>query len=348
MINRRSFLSKSFLAGGVGLATPFTFNIISSPDKNLPVVGHNNFKYRVHKSWGNQDPAKIPVKDCHEMVMDAKGRLLMLTNHPKNNLIIYDKSGKVLDTWTLNLPGAHGLTLAQEGGEEYLFITDTDLGKVYKTTLEGKVLLELGHPEAISDYTKPSEYKPTETAVAPNGDFYVADGYGKNFIVRYNAKGEYISHFGGKGEGDDQFDCCHGVTLDNRNPAEPQLLITSRSKQEFKKFTLDGKHKQNVKVPGCWICRPVLKNGNLYFAVIVTKSWWAYDGMLAVLDEKNDKVVSLPGGSAPLFENGIMKAPEYDNQTLMNPHDVCVDNDGNIYVPQWYSGKTYPVMFERV
>lgn len=85
----------------------------------------------------------------------------------------------------------------------------------------------------------------------------------------------------------------------------------------------------------------------MYFAVIVTKSWWAYDGMLAVLDE-NDRVISLPGGSAPEFKNGIMVEPQYDNQTLMNPHDVCVDNEGNLYVPQWYSGKTYPVMFEWV
>jgi hypothetical protein len=38
----------------------------------------------------------------------------------------------------------------------------------------------------------------------------------------------------------------------------------------------------------------------------------------------------------------------YDNQTFMNPHDVCPDQDGNLYVPQWYSGKTYPIRLKRV
>jgi len=347
MINRREFISKSALAAGVGATAPVSFNIISTKSKDLPMVGHGDFKFKVNKEWGVQDPGKIPVKDCHEMVMDSKGRLLMLTNHPENNIIIYDKSGKVLDAWTLEFPGAHGLTISQEGGDEFLYITDTDLGKVVKTTLAGKKVLELDFPSEIAAYQDKRTYKPTETTVAPNGDIYVADGYGQNYITRFDENGKYISHFGGKGDADDQFDCCHGITFDTRNSLDPQLLITSRSKQEFKKFTLDGKHKETVKLPGCWICRPVLKNENLYFAVIITKSWWSYDGMLAILDA-NDHVVSLPGGSLPTYNEGVLQEPIYDNQTFLSPHDVCIDNNENIYVPQWLSGKTYPIMLERI
>ena len=46
-------------------------------------------------------------------------------------------------------------------------------------------------------------------------------------------------------------------------------------------------------LPGYWMCRPVIKGDNLYFAIINTYNWWNYDGMIAVLD-KNNKVVSLP------------------------------------------------------
>ena len=38
----------------------------------------------------------------------------------------------------------------------------------------------------------------------------------------------------------------------------------------------------------------------------------------------------------------------YDQNTFFNPHDVCIDNDENIYVPQWNSGKTYPLKLTRV
>lgn len=344
--SRRSFIKKSSAAA---LSVPFipkTFNIHKGilPKDNL--VGQGEFQYKVNKEWGIQDSSKIPVKDCHEMVMDKQGRLLLLTNHTQNNVIIYDRSGKVLKTWGNNFPGAHGLTLVNEGGEEFLWITDQDLHKVFKTTLDGKVLMELGYPKEAGVYEKAEQYLPTETAIGPNGDLYVADGYGLNYIIRYNAKGEYLEHFGGKGESDDQFDCCHGVTLDTRG-GKLELLITSRTKQQFKRFTLDGKHLETIDLPGCWICRPVIKRDNLYFAVIVTETWWGYDGMLAILDKSN-KVVSYPGGHAPYDDSGSLQKGTSDLKTFLNPHDVCVDNDDNLYVPQWYSGKTYPVMLERV
>lgn len=343
---RRSFLQHSALVlAGASIAPHAAFGISTSKKKKGHIVGHGEFRYLVDKQWGVQDLADIPVKDCHEMVMDQHKRLILLTNHTRNNIIVYDKSGKVIKTWTLNLPGAHGLTLAREGSEEFLFITDTDLGKVFKTTLDGKVLLELQAPPQI--YAQPAAFKPTETAVAPNGDFYVADGYGENYIIQYSAGGEYIRHWGGKGDGPGQFDCCHGVTLDTRNAARPELLITSRSKHEFKRFTLDGRHLETIALPGHWICRPVIAGEQLYFAVLVTQSWGSYDGMVAVLNRDN-KVVSFPGGSAPEYRDGVLQPSTYDDMTFLNPHDVCVDDETNLYVPQWASGRTYPVKLERI
>ena len=55
--------------------------------KSAPVVGHNGFRYRVHSDWGIPDePSRYPVKDCHEMVVDSLGRIVLLTNHRACNL----------------------------------------------------------------------------------------------------------------------------------------------------------------------------------------------------------------------------------------------------------------------
>lgn len=311
-------------------------------------IGHGDFKYRVDAEWGVQDPSKIPVNDCHEMAMDSKGRIFMTTTGAdNNNIIIYNKSGKVLDSWGTEFPGAHGLTLTGEGDDQFLFITDPETHKVTKTTLDGKILMTLERPKEVDGYASDDQFLPTETAIMPNGDIYIADGYGQNFIIQYNAKGEYVRHFGGKGEGADTFNCCHGITLDTRDTTNPTLLITSRASQEFKRFSLDGKHLETIKLPGCSICRPVIHGDNIYFAVIVTKTWDSYDGMLAILD-KDNKVVSLPGGSSPEYVAGTLTPPLYDGVTFKNPHDVFVDNDENLYVPQWASGKTYPIKLHRV
>ncbi len=348
--HRRKFLGELSVLLGAGVTLP-SFNYRNTEKKKTGkedyVVGHGEFKYRVDKEWGIQNPRKIPVKDCHEMVQDSKGRLILLTNETINNVLIYDRSGKVLNTWTLDLPGAHGLTIADEGGEEVLFMTDSELNKVYKTTLNGKTVMKLNYPTEAHVYASAERFKPTEVAVAPNGDFYVADGYGENWIIQYNHKGEYIRHFGGKGDGDSQFDCCHGIVVDQRDKNNPVLLITSRTKNEFKRFTLNGKYLETIRLPGASICRPVIKGDYLYFAVIVTQSWFSYDGMVIILDKSN-RVVSAPGAEAPEYENGLLKPLVYDQRTFLNPHDVCVDDDENLYVPQWYSGKTYPVRLIRV
>ncbi len=342
---RRNFIKSSIITG----ATIYSFPGLSFTNHlrmETPTIGHGNFKYEVDPTWGIQDASKIPVKDCHEMVQDARGRLILLTNHTKNNVIVYDKSGKVTQTWGAEFPGAHGLTLWEAGGEEFLFITDTERHQVYKTTLEGKILMTLNYPRETGKYESEEQYKPTETAIGPMGDIYVADGYGSNFITQYSGEGEYIRYFGGTGKGDAQFDCCHGITVDTRFN-EPVLLITSRTTQEFKRFTLEGEHLETIPLPGCWVCRPVIHGEDLYFAVIVTKNWGEYDGMVAVLD-KNNKVVSFPGGNAPDYSSGKLATGISDYSTFLNPHDVCVDNDGNLYVPQWYSGRTYPVKLNRV
>ena len=63
------------------------------------------------------------------MVLDKKNRIFMTTTHPKNNILIYDRRGKILDAWGKEFPGAHGLTLNDEGGEEFLYITDPETHK---------------------------------------------------------------------------------------------------------------------------------------------------------------------------------------------------------------------------
>ena len=87
--------------------------------------------------------------------------------------MIYDRSGKVLEAWGSEFPGAHGLTISEEGNEEGTYITDPKTNKVCKTDLKGSILITYNAPREIPDYQTPDQFKPTETAIAPNGDLYV-------------------------------------------------------------------------------------------------------------------------------------------------------------------------------
>jgi hypothetical protein len=346
--SRREFLKKS---GATALLSIPMFNIISKPMLEEEIIGHGKFKYRVHKNWGNLDPANTPVKNCHEMVMDKKGRLIMVTDETKNNIIIYDRSGKLITTWGHEFPGGHGLTLFDEGGEEFLFICDPETGRVVKTTLDGKIILELPNPKAINIYTSEQAYRPTETAIAPNGDIYVADGYGSQFILQFNSKGEFIRKFGGPGSEDDHFSTAHGVCIDARDKKNITLLCTSRGHNSFKRFTLDGKYISTLFLPGAFVCRAVIDDENIYSGVCWSRLRYLEQtnnsGFVTILDGK-DKVVSNPGGTEPKYQNGELQLMVQSKPIFNHCHDVCIDNDKNIYVCQWNANKTYPVKLERI
>ena len=163
--NRRNFLKTSSAISLGSLVAPFFYIGKPKPKLGETVIGHGSFKYRVHRSWGDLDASKHPVKNCHEMVMDAKGRLIMVGDETKNNVLIYDKSGKLQEHWGTTYEGGHGLTLWDAGGEEFLFICDTT-GRVVKTTLGGKELMTIEHPSKYGALDEEAKFHPTETAIA--------------------------------------------------------------------------------------------------------------------------------------------------------------------------------------
>lgn len=362
---RRDFLKK---AAVLTAGSMVGFNIIGKANPNADgIIGHGQFRYKVNKDWGVLDSSKTPVFNCHEMVQDSKGRLIMINDEVKNNIIVYDKSGKLLDAWGTKYPGGHGLTISKEGGEDFLFITDCgyylgrdnnwhgQAGSIVKTTVNGDLVFALGDPHTIGIYKKEEVFRPTEVAVAPNGDFYVADGYGSDYIIQYNHQGQYIRHFGGHNNANPEHNLsnAHGVAVDTRDPANPKLICTSRNENAFKFFTLDGKYLETVKLPGAYVCRPVMDGENIYAGVCWSnfrdtgKMDGGKSGFVTILD-KNNKVVSNPGGTKPEYKNGVLQPMFNEGSIFYHGHDVCVDDDKNVYVCQWNADKTYPVKLERV
>ncbi|WP_020532596.1 hypothetical protein [Flexithrix dorotheae] len=353
MTNRRKFIQQSGSLAMAGITSKFAFNILPSrPKLSEEIIGHGDFRYRVYKEWGNLDPHKYPINDCHEMVRDKKGRLIMCTNHKANNIIIYDKSGKILNHWTLDY-STHGLSIHNEGGEEFLYLTDPNAGKVAKTTLDGKVIMKINHPKEIGEYEATQSFRPTETAIGPNGDIYVADGYGSQFILQYNSKGEFIRKFGGDSFLQiNKFKQAHGVTLDTRDPKNPTLLCSARIKNTIKRFSLDGEFLEDYYLPGAFISRVVVDDDNVYSGVCFGMTEDNFNmqrnlGFVTILD-KNNKVISNPGGTKPKYKNGNLRLMLQDRPIFKHCHDVCIDEDKNLYVCQWQADKTYPVKLARV
>lgn len=373
MQGRRAFIRTGMLASATAVSLPsFAIGGKHQP-ADSGIIGHGDFRYKVDKGWAGINPFSTFIDNCHEMVQDSKGRLLMIGDDPRNNILIFDKSGKILDSWGTYWPGGHGLTLVDEGGEDMLYVSESGFarsqkdgrtmirqnGYVAKTTIDGRLIFTISHPMAVGAYTPEMRFQPSETAVAPNGDIYVADGYGSNYVLQYDEHGRFIRKFGGQNNADKNYDLhgAHGIAFDSRDAANPRLIVTSRSRQSFKYFTLDGKWIKTVKMANLQVCRPVIHGENIYAGVCwshdfgkvdAPKPWLVQTGFTMVMD-KNDQVVSCPGGTEPVYKDGKLQAVAQDAaKTFYHGHDVCVDEDESMYVCQWNGERTPPVKLTRV
>jgi peptidylamidoglycolate lyase len=341
-MKRRNFIKNTSFSIAALMINP------AIPYQEDTILGQNNKRYKIDTHWSQADVAKYPVNDCHEMVQDRKGRILLLTNETKNNVLIYDKKGKLLTTWGNEYPGAHGLTLFDENGTEVLFICDNKRHQVIKTTIDGRVLMVLDYPKETGQYSKAEEYIPTETAITPTGDIYVADGYGKDFIIHYDSTGRYLDYFGGRGTEEKHLLNAHGICLDFRGKEQKCLIVTSRQQNAFKRYTLSGEYLNTVSLPGAWVCRPVIKGDYLYSAVLQTNSRQGQQSGFVTILDKNYKVVSNLAGSSPNYVGGKLGEMYQTIKCFDYPHDVCVDDEENLYIAQWNSGKVYPYKLSPV
>lgn len=334
----------------------------ANADADPEIVGQNNRRYRIDKNWVKADASGLPVKDCHEMVQDGSGRIILLTNETKNNVIFFDRQGKLLKTWGHEFPGAHGLSIIGEGSDQLLFITDTDRHQFYKATLDGKILNTWDFPAASGKYKEAKEFVPTETAITKNGEVYVADGYGSQYIIHYDAQGSIKNIFGGRpstGSGgagasteESYLDNAHGICIDYRTSPET-LIVTDRTRCCFKRFTMGGQYLETIALPGACVCRPVIKGDYLYAAVLRSPDLNHENSGFVVILNKQNRVISVVGGNEAVYEGNILKPMSQSvaasGETLFkHPHDVMVDDEENLYVCQWASGKVYPFKFALV
>lgn len=356
--SRRHFLSTLSGAAAAG--------IVGSPQVNAAeevVIGHGSRRFKVLPQWGKLDAGKYPIVNCHAMVQTKDGLLHTLCDGVRNNFLIYDKSGNLVHSWGTEYPGAHGLEVFDENGEEFFYIADggwmvrgddgkasREQGRVSKITTEGKHVFTLGHPVTVGAYEPGEPFQPCDIAVAPTGDVYVADGYGSNWVLQYDHNGKYIRRFGGALDPNPQarLKSSHGISIDNRDPENPKLVVSSRSEQKLKWFTLAGEYLFELALPGAYAGQCVFHQGHGYAGVC-----WSKDpdtgkrskssGFVTIIDD-NNKVVSNPGGSAPVYDKeGQLQSMYQVGDWFQHVHDVCVDDEGSLYALQWNSKGAYPI-----
>lgn len=331
-ISRREFA----IAVGAGVAAVSAgWPTVHAEDKagnRPPVLGKGRHTYELVPGWGRLPEGKR-FGNTHGVLEDSQGRIFIHNQSPTGDAVcIFDADGKFIKSWGKELsPGAHGMTLHKEGKNEFLYFAATGLHKIYKTSLDGERVWEKGAPSLPDVYPSQDKYVPTNIAFAPNGDFYVADGYGQHWIHQYNAKGEHIRSWGGLGSEPGKMNCPHGIWIDTRGK-EAAVVVADRANVRLQYFTLEGKHLRFVTDDLRHPCNFRIRETDLLIPDL--------HGRVTIFD-KDNKLAAHVGIDSDARD---WKAPAgYPNVPsdqrvagrFISPHDACWDAKGNLYVAEW-------------
>jgi len=331
-LTRRDFLGRCAAATAAAALPPY----VRAADKAgsaLPVVGSGEHTYECVHDW-LVPPAGLVWGDTQ----DANGFIYVAhTVHHSSMrgeaVVVFDAAGKFVRAFGEEFRGgAHGLNLRREGAEEFLYHCDINRCKVVKTTLDGQVVWEHGYPREDPAYAAaPIDFVPTNVAFAPNGDFYVGDGYGSHHLLRFSAAGAFLGEIAKPGHGDGEINNPHGQWVDPRGP-EPVLVVADRGNRRVQAFTLDGRHLRTVKddtrlrMPCHFDVR-----GDLMVCPDL-------DSQVCLLDRDYRVVAQLGDGQAINGQVGSRRGQsrsEFTPGKFITPHAAIFLQTGDILVAEW-------------
>jgi peptidylamidoglycolate lyase len=238
---RRNFLRNAFL--GVGLLSGgktwagMNQNIAHDPTTKAP--------YRVVHGWPVL-PKGFVLGQVSGVGVDSHNQVVVFhrAEHSWHRskvpikapaILSFDgDTGKLTSSWGANMfMMPHGLTIDRH---DNIWVTDLGLQQVLKFTRDGKLLMSVG-VKGVAGLDGRHFNRPTDLAVAPDGSFYVADGYRNSRVAKFSANGEFLLDWGRKGDQPGEFNTPHGITLDSSG----RVYVADRSNARIQVFNADGK-----------------------------------------------------------------------------------------------------------
>jgi len=280
--------------------------------------------------WGLDEQGTSQIGPTHgSVVVDTKGQVYTSSSL---GIFVFTPEGKLVRR---HLGGAytglHDMKLRTEEGRDFIYGARNAAGQGIKIDAEtGAVVLTLGIPSEDECGIAIAKWAPTAITVAPNGEIYLADGYASNQIFRFAPDGTYRSRFGTKGNGLEEFNTAHGMTLDTRYDP-PRLLICDRNHQpkgRLLHYDLDGKFLGEV-ITGLGMPTSAAIQGD-YVSVPDLQ------GRLVILDKSNTIMAVLGHNPDPrMGANYKVPQERWQEGIFSGTHGSCWDAAGNLYVQDW-------------
>jgi sugar lactone lactonase YvrE len=198
-------------------------------------------------------PAGRTMGSTNAINVDAKGNIWIFERCGLNScadstvdpILEFDPSGKLTRSFGAGkFVFPHGIEFDRDGN---LWIVDAGVvenvkgSQIFKYSPDGRLLLELGKPGVRGTNTSRDLFnEPSDLAIAPNGDLWIADGHinpaSNRRVVHLTKDGKFIEQFGTPGSGPGQFDNPHSLALDSKG----RIFVGDRTNNRIQIFSPRG------------------------------------------------------------------------------------------------------------
>ena len=309
-------------------------------------LGPHKIEFEVIKGWEQLPGSDYAFVEVAGVACDSKDHVYVF-NRGKYPVIIFDKEGKFLNAWGAGeFVGPHGIFIDHA---DNLWLADDKNHVVHKYTADGKKLMTLGEPGKAADTGYMIGVSPvrraagpfhrvTNVAVLPNGDMYIADGYGNCRVHKYSKEGKLLFSWGEPGSGPGQFILPHGIAVDSAG----LVYVADRENSRVQIFKPDGEYLREWG----WLNRPydifIDDQDMLHIAEGGFHNYMMKraEGPLPAHDQT---MIYPPCGHSPIArvtvcdpEGKIAAQVGGENPVLpgnfVAPHGIWVDKQGDFYV----------------
>ena len=296
-------------------------------------VGEGDYTYEVVEDWA-QLPPGWSFKEIGAVGVDRHDNLYVF-NRGEHPMIVFDRDGRFLRSWGEGVfRNAHGL---QMGPDDTVWLTDDGDSTVRQCSLDGRVLLTIGDPGRPSPYMSGLPFhRCTHTALSPQGDVYVSDGYGNACVHKYAPDGRRLMSWGTPGTDPGQFNIVHNIVCDDAG----WVYVADRENHRVQVFDGRGRYEtqwNNLHRPcGLYMPRgkcPVCYIGELGPPGIAVNLEHPNLGpRLSIVDNTGNRLARIGGQHA-----GLGPAE------FIAPHGLAVDSRGDLYLGEvsWTNYNTF-------
>jgi sugar lactone lactonase YvrE len=243
-------------------------------------------------------------------------------------LMVVDAAGNIIEQWTQwdkIFKRPHSVYISPYDAEKHVWVVDDHMHAIYKFSNDGKTLVQtIGTPEVPgADATHFN--RPTFMAWAPDGSFYVADGYNGTRVAKFDRDGKFLLQFGQAGDNSGNetrpgyMNNVHGVAVDVETG---RVFVNDRQNHRIQIFDANGQYQSEWAISQ----RP----SSLHLIQI------GQDRQITTFDQGTQKMLKYSLDGKLLYAWGT--AADLPG-SLWGVHGIATDQDGNLYTAEVNAGR---------